>query len=444
MLWAKSIANAMLSERCGDPVRSAAFITVQKCINWAKVFALALGLCLSVIATVEAKPEVTGVRAGQQPGAVRFVIELSEKVDYKVFTLPDPYRIIIDFPAVDWKINSDMVNQMMRESAIIKSFRYGQFTDQRARIVMEVAQPVTVQRNFLLNPVGAYRYRFVIDMQPTDADAFMRESEANKPVATPVAAVKPLVAPPRRDARRIIVIDPGHGGIDPGALGVRGNQEKSITLAVARELARQLNASKRYRVVLTRDEDKFMALRDRVAFARHAGAELFISLHADSHPDAGTRGASVYTLSEDASDKESAALASKENKSDVIGGMDLTSQDRNVASILIDLAQRETMNRSKSFAAMLTHELTNSDVLLLRNTHRYAGFAVLTAPDVPAVLLELGYLSNPGDEGLLLNRAHQQRLARAIMKAADAYFAASSPTVAADAPPPAPPKAARR
>src|SRR6185369_3190377 len=166
------------------------------------------------------------------------------------------------------------------------------------------------------------------------------------------------VPPPRKDKdqRRIVVLDPGHGGVDPGAIGVSGHYEKTLTLAMAKELAKQLTATGRYKVVLTRDDDRFMALRDRVAFARQAGAELFISIHADSHNDSDTRGASVYTLSDTGSDREASLLAQKENKADIIAGLDLNRQAPNVQSILIDLAQRETVNRSRVFANLLVQE----------------------------------------------------------------------------------------
>ena len=252
-----------------------------------------------------------------------------------------------------------------------------------------------------------------------------QEAKAFKLPPEPEAA--PFGAPPRRpDARRgpgkrIIVVDPGHGGPDPGTIGIQGTYEKHVTLAMAKEIKSQLEQTGRYKVVLTRDRDIFLRLRDRVGFAREAQADLFLSIHADSIPDGGARGPSVYTLSEKASDREAAELAEKENKADVIVGLDLSHETPEVSNILIDLAQRETMNRSAHFAAGLIGEI-RKETAVLRNTHRFAGFAVLKAPDVPSVLIELGFLSNPAEEKALASRAYRVRLAQAIARAADRFF----------------------
>lgn len=236
----------------------------------------------------------------------------------------------------------------------------------------------------------------------------------------PNPPARPKVSRPKP---RIIALDPGHGGADPGTTGASGMHEKRVVLAVALELARQLTAGRRYRVVLTRRTDHFVALRERVSRARAAKADLFISLHADAHPDRRVRGATVYTLSESASDREAAALAAKENKADLLAGVDLRRQPDAVAGVLIEMAQRGTINQSRSFAGIMVDSLRRHGVATLPRGHRHAGFAVLTAPDVPAILLELGYLSNRADERLLLNKAHQRKLARAIAAAADRYFA---------------------
>lgn len=240
-----------------------------------------------------------------------------------------------------------------------------------------------------------------------------------------VGLALPALAQPRPrpvPKPRIIALDPGHGGADPGTTGASGMHEKTVVMAVAAELQRQLTASRRYRVALTRRADHFVALRDRVSRARAAKADLFISLHADSHPDPTVRGATVYTLSEGASDREAAALAAKENKADLVAGVDLRGKPQDVASVLIELTQRGTINQSRAFAGTMVDALRRHGVATLPRSHRQAGFAVLTAPDMPAILLEIGYLSNRADERLLLNRAHQKKLARAIADAADRYF----------------------
>ncbi|WP_247895505.1 N-acetylmuramoyl-L-alanine amidase [Azospirillum sp. TSH58] len=241
----------------------------------------------------------------------------------------------------------------------------------------------------------------------------------------PVAAALPPPVPPRAapvPEKPMIVVDPGHGGVDPGAVGVGGVYEKDITLAMARELKRQLEGSGRYRVRLTRDKDVFIRLRDRVAIAREANADLFLSLHADSIGSANMRGLSIYTLSDRASDREAEMLAAKENRADALAGMDLSSENDLVATILIDLAQRDTMNHSKRFANMALEHLGREVKLIPNKPHRQAGFAVLTAPDMPSALVEMGYLSSPQDVSLLSKSAHREKLGRGMVRTIDAYF----------------------
>jgi N-acetylmuramoyl-L-alanine amidase len=240
-------------------------------------------------------------------------------------------------------------------------------------------------------------------------------------VAVPIPAPDPDGKPRHSDGRPVIVIDPGHGGVDPGATSVSGIYEKYITLAVARDLKDHMERTGRYHVYLTRDRDVFIRLRDRVAIARQDGADLFISLHADVVKDPEIRGLSVYTLSQNASSAEAQALADKENKADLIAGIDLSHESADVANILIDLAQRETMNRSAAFASGIVDEL-GRETDLLENSHRFAGFAVLKAPDVPAVLIEAGYLSNEVEERNLRQPEYRGKLARAITRAVDHFF----------------------
>lgn len=246
-------------------------------------------------------------------------------------------------------------------------------------------------------------------------------------VGTDVAVLTvPAVQPPGNaagDHARIptIVLDPGHGGRDPGAIGANGTMEKDVNLQMAKQLKALLEATGRYKVVLTRTDDRLLPLRQRIDIARAARADLFISLHADHNEKTDLRGASVYTLSETASDAEAAAVAARENKDGVITGVDLTTQNAMVTSILIDLAQRETKNLSARFASLLTDQL-GERTLVLRDSHRFAGFVVLKALDVPSVLLELGYLSNADDEAALSSKRHRRVVAKAIRDAVDRYF----------------------
>jgi len=232
----------------------------------------------------------------------------------------------------------------------------------------------------------------------------------------PIPRMKPEPLP-----IRVIAIDAGHGGIDPGAISVNGVYEKNITLRYARALRDALQATGRYRVFMTRDSDIYLKLRERVALARQAEADLFISIHADSVGNPGIRGASVYTLSETASDKEAELLAARENRADALAGVQLDPEDDVTASILIDLAQRLSQNEGKAFAQRLVASLEN-ETTMLRNAHRQADFAVLKAPDVPSVLIELGYLSNASDEHRLRSSDHQARIVGGIVRAIDDYF----------------------
>ena len=217
-------------------------------------------------------------------------------------------------------------------------------------------------------------------------------------------------------------MDPGHGGVDPGAIGIKGTYEKKIVLMAAKSIKEILAKSGRYNVILTRESDSFIPLRKRVAIARHARADLFISLHADSIKNGAVRGATVYTLSENASDREAAQLAERENKSDLIVGIDLDAESQEVTDILIDLVQRETMNQSAVFADAIVQEITKK-IKTHRRPHKFAGFAVLKAPDVPSILLEMGYLSNVNDERLLRQDSFVRKIAKSVKIGLDKYFA---------------------
>jgi N-acetylmuramoyl-L-alanine amidase len=232
----------------------------------------------------------------------------------------------------------------------------------------------------------------------------------------------PALAEARRAPRQhIVMLDPGHGGVDPGAISPSGVYEKDIALATARELARALEATRRYRVHLTRPDDEFVPLHERVERARGAKAELFLSIHADALPNASLRGASVFTLSEQASDKEAAALAARENKADLIAGIDLSRHAPEVSNILLDLARRQTNNLSIRLARRLVDDL-GKQVAMLQNSHRSAGFAVLKAPDIPSALVEIGCLSNRQEERELRQASYQRRVAAGLLRSVNDYF----------------------
>lgn len=388
-------------------------------------------------------PVVSDVRVGLHGSMTRLVFDLSAGVPVNVFTLDKPDRVVLDLPQVGWRLPQ---RPLPRDVGVLARLRYGLYKPGTTRIVLDVGGPVAVKKAFMLAPSGAAPYRFVLDLAATSRAAFgqgvgqsgtvrgtvtgapaaassMPSASAVSPASSAVAVARPVAAlvPPRKPKQRIIAIDAGHGGADPGTQGPSGTLEKYITLAAARALKAELERSGRYRVVLTRERDVFIRLRDRIARARDGGAELFVSLHADAIKNKRLRGASVYTLSETASDAEAAALAEKENKADLIAGVDLTGESAEVTNILIDLAQRETMNQSARFAALLVKDL-GREMRLVRNSHRFAGFAVLKAPDVPSILLEMGFLSNARDEKALKSKAYRAKLARAVGRAIDGYF----------------------
>ena len=381
------------------------------------IAAVAAILSAVVSAGAAAVPAVTDVRIGDYPSKTRFVLDFSERVDYRVFSLVDPYRVVIDLPEVKWRLDGAAAPR-----GLVENFRYGLFSRGQSRMVIDVSAPVIVVKKFMLAPSKTNGHRLVLDLRKVTRQAALRQVYRPGKTALRLAPVpRRRTVRPASGGRRTIAIDPGHGGVDPGATGRTGTREKHITLAHARELRRQLEATGRYRVVMTRNRDIFVRLRDRISVAQDAGAELFISLHADSMRDRSVRGGSIYTLSETASDREAEALAAKENRADLIAGIDLSDQSEVVAKILIDLRQRLTKNDSAVFARLLLRELGKS-MRLLRNNHRFAGFAVLKAPDVPSVLVEMGYLSNRTDERLLKQARHRRRIAAAMVKAVNRYF----------------------
>jgi N-acetylmuramoyl-L-alanine amidase len=389
---------------------------------------LALLILAGLSSPAWGKASVTDARLGLDAGATRVVLNLTDRAEYRIFALADPARVVIDLDEVDWAIPS---GQKLKGRGLVAAMRYGLFQAGTSRIVLDLSGPAKVAQARYLPPENGESLRLLIDLVPT------KEAEFRNNLKTSVIASSdkaPLPLPEIRTAsgsagdeatagqprKPLIVIDPGHGGVDPGAIGDDA-MEKEITLTVARTLRDELLASGKFRVVLTRTKDVFIPLRERFQVAREDQADLFISLHADSHDDPKMRGASVYTLSETASDAEAEALAAKENKADIIAGVDLSRQSATVTDILIDLAQRDTTNLSARFAKILVKELKNN-TLTLGKSHRYAGFAVLKAPDVPSVLLEMGYISSDKDKALLTSQKHQNRLARAIAAAIEHYF----------------------
>ena len=349
----------------------------------------------------------------------RFVVDLERNPDFNVLRLTNPYRLVIDMPDVDFTEPAEPGEGR----GLISDYRYGLIAPGKARIVLDLVGPVAIVNTFVLDAVPPEPARLVVDVVPTTAPDFETAAaldRAKLDAATPPADVARLVD----SGRPIVVIDPGHGGIDSGASGKDGLLEKDVTLEFSLELARQLKVGGEVEPLLTRDGDQFLALSERVEVAEKHRAALFISVHADSVAEDYVRGATVYTLSDDASDSISAALAARENRSDILAGLSLEDQPDEVADILFDLARRETKNLSVRFAKALVSDLDGS-VPLNGNPWRRGAFRVLKAPDVPSVLLELGYLSNEEDEKLFRSEEWPRVEAEVTAKAIKAFLRAS-------------------
>lgn len=387
----------------------------------------ALFFSLSGFVSQASAAGIDNMRIGQGVGSVRIVFDSDRSFDYQVFLLNDPMRLIIDTQNVSI---SSKIEKSVDANNLISAPRLGATGVDGVRIVFNLLKPAVVKKAFLLPPQSSFGWRFVVDLEIASEREFSSRLGTRNAVSNDnykVASGSKTVSSPQKaktsasKAKKIIVLDPGHGGQDPGAIGYSGVYEKNITLAMARELKALLDKTGRYKVYLTRNKDIFIPLRERVKIARKYEADLFFSIHADSALNRSATGLSVYTLSETASDKEAAALAERENKADVIAGLNLVEHSKEVSDILINLAQRETMNRSSEFATFMVQEMKKS-VKLVANTHRFAGFAVLKAPDIPSVLLEMGYLSNRNEEKLLQQKAYRNKLAKSSVEAIDKYF----------------------
>ncbi len=379
-------------------------------INFSRLLIL---LIFSIIPGVlQASNAVEGIRSGIYKNGTRFVIDLEKSVEYKIFSNQNNNTIRIILPNLDWKI----AKKRAFSRGSIVSYRYQNKSKISGELVLETNKKVDVYKNFILPPVDYKYYRLVIDLIDKKNNEVINIIEKKQ-----FEQRKPLLKPKTQDTL-LIVIDPGHGGVDGGAIGYNGSLEKDITLSIAKYLKKIINKSGRYKIVLTRETDKYLKLRQRIEIARKNKAKLFVSIHADSIQNSRIRGASIYTLSEKASDKEAEKLARRENKSDLIGlNSDLDDEDSDVAQILISLVQRETMNRSLTFASTFINRLKKNEKVLGR-PNRKAGFVVLKASDVPSVLVEMGFMSNRADERKLQTNKFKRRLAEAFMDSFDKYF----------------------
>ncbi len=388
---------------------------------------LSLYLCFVVGSTLPASAsnEILGMRVGDYKDFTRVVLDLNQMVKFKSFSLINPYRIVIDLPSMRWS----KISRKVKKGRRVLGYRFGQITPQSSRLVIDFSVPTVIGRSFGLTAVMGKPHRIVIEAKhvqqlsaaETNPNGDLIRVRRGTTRNTRKLLSSPGVNTTTSSMRPLIVIDPGHGGTDPGARGISGLPEKQVVLKQALILKKFLIATGRYRVFLTREKDIFLRLRERVKKAQIQKADLFLSIHADSIKLEKIRGASIYTLSEKASDKEALVLAERENRADIFAGMSLDETDDAVARVLIDLRQRLTKNDSVRFAEMLVEEFKGK-IRLLSNHRRFAGFAVLKAPEVPSVLVEMGYLSNRKDEMLLKTDKYHRLFASAMVQAIDNYF----------------------
>jgi N-acetylmuramoyl-L-alanine amidase len=382
-----------------------------------------------VPAAVSNFPIASDARLAGDAKQTRFVLDLDKPIQHRAFVLADPYRVVIDIPQVSFQLPPGVGTA---GRGLIKAFRYGLVMPGGSRIVFDLTGPAKISSSYVLEAANGQPPRLVLELTEVDRTAFMQSLGDSRPELRPAvgdarAAVPPTVpakpaGPP--DNRPVIVIDPGHGGPDNGTqAGGSDFVEKNLVLTFAQALRDRIEKSGKYRVVMTRDDDTFIALDERVRIARNQSAALFVSIHADALPkgEGDAQGATIYTLSEKASDAKAERLAEAENRSDSIAGVTI-SEEPVVADILIDLAQRETRTFSNRFARVLMNEMKSS-VRMHQHPLKSAGFRVLKAPDVPSVLVELGYVSNKGDREHLVSDSWRNKAVGAMSGAIDAFLA---------------------
>ena len=366
-------------------------------------------------------PVARDVRLAGDEAKTRLVVDLDRKIEVRAFALANPYRVIIDMPQVSFAF-PDSAGEKGR--GLVKAFRYGLVMQGGSRIVIDLAKPAKVERTQVLDPANGQPARLVLDLAATDRDTFMRALALNNRAPDRPRVRDPEPKEETTDARPLVVLDPGHGGPDHGTrLAPTDSPEKAIVLEFCLLLRDKLEKTGKYRVAMTRTDDTFVALADRVGFARERKAALFISVHADAleRGDGDAQGATIYTLSETASDPAAASLAEAENRADVIAGLDIAAEATDVADILIDLAKRETKTFSLQFARTLVGELRNA-TRMHKEPMRSASFVVLKAPDIPSVLVELGYVTNRQDLKSMTSEAWRTKATDAVVQAVGTFF----------------------
>jgi N-acetylmuramoyl-L-alanine amidase len=380
-------------------------IFLKRLVHYGAGVALLSGAEKSLAAS---KAALTGIRISQADNDhTRIVFDLSKGIEHNIFALAEPHRIVVDLS--DTRASAALVSDE-KTTNILKGIRSANRATGELRVVFDLNSKVR-PRSFYLQPDGNSGHRLVVDLHSTNLSP------------TPI-----LTSQQKRRTQKkefVIALDPGHGGRDPGAIGRGGTREKDVTLAVAKKMKEIINRTPGYRALLTREGDQFIALRNRVKKARERQADLFVSLHADSFRSPKVKGASVYALSLNGATSEAARLiAEKENRSDLIGGINLDDKDDLITSVLLDLSQAATIQDSLELGDDVLKHI--SKVSSINNDKvQQAGFAVLKAPDVPSILVETAFLSNPTEEKKLRNSKHQQKLARAVFAGIKSHLSQS-------------------
>ncbi len=350
---------------------------------------------------------VENVRMSASNDQTRLVFDLGDRVEHSLFTLSDPDRIVIDLADTD---PGDVLPSSRAGGGLIKRIRSARRSDGDLRVVLDLERAGR-PRSFMLEPSDGRGYRLVVDIDIGDGPASIAEIQKDEQQA--------------RDL--IIAIDPGHGGRDPGAIGPSGTMEKTIALQVSERLFSEFERTEGFKPVIARRDDRFLSLRDRVKFARDSDADLFLSIHADAFHDQRARGSSVFALSTTGASSEAARwMASRENSADFIGGISMEHRDEEVASVLLDLSQTASIESSLDVGEEILGRLGNVNRLHSSSVQQ-AGFVVLKSPDVPSLLVETAFISNPEEERNLRDATHQANLARAIRLGAEHYFERKAP-----------------
>jgi N-acetylmuramoyl-L-alanine amidase len=377
-------------------------------------------------------PIASDARLAGDAKQTRFVLDLDRPIQFRAFTLADPYRVVMDIPQVDFRLPADAGTT---GRGLIQAFRYGLVMPGGSRIVFDLTGPARIAKSYMLDAANGQPPRLVLELEQVDRTGFVQSLAAeSRPelrpaisvAADPVVAMKGPVPEPAAttpDSRPVVVIDPGHGGVDNGTQA-GGENEKDLVLGFGLALRDRIEKAGKYRVVMTREDDTFIPLADRVTIARNQSAALFVSIHADALPpgEGDAQGATIYTLSDKASDAEAERLAEAENRADAIGGVKLTEEPTEVADILIDLVRRETRTFSNRFARQLMSEMKTT-VRMHKHPLKSAGFKVLKGPDVPSVLVELGYASNKDDLEHMKSDSWRARTVGSMAQAIDVFFA---------------------